>query len=324
MGYGQDSKIGLAFQTSWGTAADTSSLYNIPFISESVTPERPELIGQNNFGRFDEGIGEAGPQNVGGTIQGEAQSRALGVFLKALCGSATTTQVLLDVNTHKFTPMTADFDVNVTGIPMTYYKNVADGASAYFYKDLIGTALELSLSNGEFLMMNMTFTGGGVGMIASLAVTDDLSERFTWDVTSIQLGGAANTEFSDLTITIDEQASVRHTLRTSRDPSRVKRDDKRQVRVSGTLLYNDPGEYNSYFLANSYQALTINLKESAVEIQSGYYDEVLIEIPRFKYLAYPIPLETGELQVSFEGKADYHAGSGHSIAITVQNTQANY
>lgn len=322
MPYGSNAKIGLAVQNSWGTAASVNSLFSVPFIDEDITPDRPELIGQNNFGRFDEGAAYPGPENVGGTISGEAQSRVLGLYFKALFGDADTTVSSLSLRTRTWTPRQSDFDVNASGVPMTFHANLDDGGQALQYHNLVLTGLELAATAGEFYTYNANFTGGNVGKVNSVAIDVDDTSRFTWDVTSLQLGGAANTLFSSFNLSINENASAKWNLKTDRNPDRVKRDSKRTIRVSGTLRFDDQTEYD-HFISNSAQQLVIHLK-GQTEIQSGYYDELTIDIPKFVYLSYPIPLSQGETEVSFDGKADYHAGSGTAIAVTLQNTQANY
>jgi hypothetical protein len=323
MPYGQDAVLGLAFQNSHGTVAAVGSMYPMPFLSESLTPTYPELISQNMEGRFDEGEGYSGPRNVGGTISLEAQPITLGVLLKALMG-APTTVTSTSHYTHTFKPRTSDFDVNVIANPLTAYKNLADGGQVPLYRDLVATRMELSVANGEFLTANVDITGGVVETKTTSAdIGTAVGKKWTWDVTSLELGGSANTDFADLTVTIDEQASPRWVLQTSRDPARVKRDAKRQVRVAGTVRFSDQTEYD-LFLAQTTQQLKMTMT-GTVEIQSGYYDVLGIDIPAFKYLAYPVEFsDSSELQVSFEGKADYHTGSATSIAITLVNTQASF
>ncbi len=328
MPYGQDSVMGIAFQTSHGTPVTAiSSFYPLPFLSENITPQYPELLVSNMEGRFDEGTAHSGPRQVAGTITQEALPVPLGVMLKAICGTPTSIVTSADLRTHIFTPMTADFDVNATAIPLTIYKNLADGGQVPIYSDLIATRLELSIANGEFLTAAINLAGG---IISDKITSDDIGvadigKEWTWDVTSVELGSSANLDFADLSIIQDEQATPRWVLKTSRDPARVKRDAKRQIRVNGTVQFQDQTEYD-IFLAGTLQALKVTMRASAATaIQSGYYDTLKISIPAFKYLTYPVEFsDPSELLIGFEGKAEFHTGSGHSIQYTVINTQANF
>jgi len=328
MPYGQDARVGLGFQNSHGTAVtDIGSFYRMPFLSESITPENPELLSLNMEGRYDEGEAYVGARNVGGTIANEAQPVTVGVLLKAMFGDPVTVSnsvALGEFWAHTFNPRTADFDVNVINQPMTMHKNLADGGQVPVYQDLVATRLEMGVANGEFLMANVNFTGGVVG---AKQTSDTLAaatgKKWTWDVTSIQLGGAANTEFANLTIIVDEQASPRWTLQTQQDPARVKRDGRRQVRVNGTVRFLDQTEYD-IFLANTTQALRITMT-GTTEIRSGFFDVLDVVVPSFKYLTYPVEFpDPAELQITFEGKAEYHVGSATAIEFTLTNTQNNF
>ena len=197
MPYGQDAVLGVAFQTSHGTVvSDTSSFYPMPFLSEALTPQYPELLSENMEGQFDEGEAYSGARNVGGTLSFEAQPVSIGVALKALCGTATVVNSN-NIYTHTYKPRTSDFDVNVTGQPITVYKNLADGGTVPIYYDMVATRLQMTCNNGEFLTVDLDLTGGVVGTkINSANIGTAVGKKWTWDVTSIQLGGAANTDFA--------------------------------------------------------------------------------------------------------------------------------
>jgi len=327
MPYGQNAKVGLAFQSSHGVAVtDIGSFYTMPFLSESVTPDVPELLSLNMEGRFDEGEAYSGARNVGGTISNESQPETLGFMLKAICGSGTTALNSVAAGafwTHTFKPRTSDFDVNVIGQPITMHKNLADGGQVPVYPDLVATRLEIAIANGEFLTAALALTGGVVGAkVASQSLTAAVGKKWTWDVTSIELGGASNTEFANVTVIVDEQSTPRWTLKTTKDPSRVKRDAKRQIRINGTVKFTDQTEYD-LFLASTSQEFKLTMT-GAVEIRSGYYDVFGVDVPAFKYLAYPVEFtDPAELMVAFSGKADYHAGSGTAIEFTLTNTREN-
>jgi hypothetical protein len=95
------------------------------------------------------------------------------------------------------------------------------------------------------------------------------------------------------------------------------------VRVNGSVRFSDQTEYDK-FLAQTTQELKLTMT-GTVPIQSGYYDVLGFDIPAFKYLAYPVEFaDASELEVSFEGKADYHVGSATSIAVTLVNTKAAF
>lgn len=323
MPYGQNAKLAIAFQNSRGTIADASSLFLMPFLSESFTPQYPELLSENMEGRFDEGEAYSGPRQVAGTLVAESQPITVGVTLKALMGDPTTVQSS-GIYTHTFKPRTADFSPDEISVPLTVHKNLADSGQVPLYGDLVAVRGEFGIVNGEFLRHTLDCVGGNVyAKTTSIALAEAVGRKWTWDVTSVELGGTANTDLDDLTISIDEQSSPRWTVKTSQDPDRVKRDGRRQIRVSGTVKFTDQTEYD-LFLAGTVQPLIATMT-GPTEIQSGYYDVFKIDIPSFKYLTYPVEFaDPSELKVQFEGKAEYNVGSACSIAITLVNTHAAY
>lgn len=323
MPYGQDAKLALAFQNSRGTAANISSAFLIPFLSESIQPNVPELLSNNMEGRYDEGEAYAGARQVNGTIVSESQPITAGVFLKALMGNPTTV-TSGSVRTHTFKPRTADFSPDEVNVPMTCWKNMADASSMLVYRDLVAVRGQFSVNNGEFLQMTLDALGGVIGdKVSSASLGSAVGKKWTWDVTSTEVGGAASSLIQTLNLSIDEQASPRWALKTSKDPDRVKRDGRRMIRISGTMKYTNQSEYDK-FLALTTQALRVTLT-GPTEIQSGFFEKLVITVPAFKYLAYPMGFpDASEKLVAFEGKAEFHTGSDTSIAITLVNTLAAY
>lgn len=323
MPYGQDAKLAIAFQNSRGTVANQDSMYLIPFLSESIIPQNPELLSNNMEGRFDEGEAYVGPRQVGGTVVSEAQPITLGVFITALMGAPASVQSD-DIYTHTWNPRASDFSPHDVTNPLTVDKNMADGGQVLVHKDLCATRAEFSCRNSEFVQMAIDLMGGNPdSKVNSADLGTAVGKKWTWDVASVEIDGSANATMDEFNLIIDEQASPRWTLRTSQYPHRVKRDGRRQVRLNGAIQFEDQTEYDK-FMANSAQALSITFT-GPTEIQSGYYDVFQVAVPAFKYLTYPATFEDeAELIVRFEGKADYHQGSGTSVALIVTNTQAAY
>jgi hypothetical protein len=319
MPYGQNASIGIAMQNSFGTAAAVGSIHQIPLLNEDVGLSQEELISQNLNGRFDEGDAYSGPRQYGGTLEAEAQPKALGALLTAVINDPVQTQVQSFVQSYVFTPRTGDFDRNIPNRPVTYYKWLAEATSAQLFYDLAGSRLELQQSQGGFLLARVSFVGGKRSAVASQALTLDSSRRWPWNTASLSLNGTAVTDFTDITITHDEGLEARWTLDGSRDANRVKRSASRTVRIAGTLIFESPAELNN-FVNETSQPMVLTFRGTTA-IQSGYFDQLEISMPAFKWLDYkPVVRGPGEVEVNFTGKADYHAGSGHSVRYTLQNT----
>lgn len=323
MPYGQDSQISIAFQNSFGTAANVASLFQIPFLSEDVGLEKPELISQNLNSRYDEGDAYAGPRQVAGTLEAEAQPIALGMILGAAI-NAPVSALVSSITLHTFTPRTSDFDVNVANNPMSYYKWLADPGSAQYFIDCIAGMVELSVTNGELLTVRTEFMGGKRTIVSSDSFTLDEGRRWSWDVTSVSIGAAANADMRDFTFTFDEGLEPIWTLDGSLDAGRVKRVSPRTVRLNGTMVFEDQTELTA-FVAETIREVIITMTGTVETGDTGENDELVITIPSFKYLEFKPPIPgPGIIEVPFVGKGEYNSGSGNSVEITLQNTQQTY
>jgi hypothetical protein len=323
MPYGQNATIGIAFQNSFGTPAAVGSLHHMPLLNEDISFTQEELISQNLNGRFDEGDAYSGPRGAPGQIEAEAQPRALGALLKAVVNEPITTTVASFVRQHVYNPRTTDWDRNGPNRPVSYYKHLADSNSAQMFYDLFGARMELQQVAGGFLIVRVGLVGGKRTTVASTGIPIDSTRRWPWNTASLSLSGVRNTDFTDLTITHDEGVEARHTLDGQLFPNRVKRATPRTIRVGGTVIFENQEELDK-FVNEVEQPFSVTFR-GTTEIQSGYFDTFTIEMPRFKYLAYPTNVGgPGELEVAFQGKADYHPGSGQSVRYILTNTHTAY
>lgn len=318
MPYGQNAGLALVFQNSFGTAGSVNSLHQIPLLNEDLGLDQDELISQNLNGRFDEGDAYSGRRRYGGGIEAEAQPQALGALITSVVNDPTQTDSGASLATFDWEPRTGDFDATIPQRPISFYKYLVDGGSAQLFYDLVGSRLELSVTEGGFMLVRPSYLGGKTSAVASQSLTLDSTPRLPWNTTSLSLGGAANADFRSITITHDEQLEERFTLDGTLTTNRVKRNAARTIRVAGTLIFENQDELDN-FKAEATQRFVLSLK-SATEVQSGYPYGLEIIIPSFKWLQFPVNIQgPGEIEVNFQAKGEYNAGSGTSIHYTLYN-----
>lgn len=321
--YGQTATLGLALQNSWGTP-NVSSLFWIPFISESIALDIPALVSQANVGNFDEGEHNEGPRTAGGDLGFEAQSIPLGAVLAAFFGTPTSTkESSADVYNHLFVPASGDYDTQYSaGHPCTIIKN-RDVGSADRFSDMNAATLEMSINNGEFLMATVGFVGGHFQQVAKVTPSLPTGRRWTWDQTSVGLGGSGNSKVTQLSIKMDQAIEPQHTLNGSSYPDRIKRTGFRKTEITGTIKFDDQDEYQD-FLNQTEQELTVNLVGKTA-ISSGYYDAILFQVPLFRFTEFkPNAGGPGQIEVSFTSKGVYSQDSGATLQVTLTNTQTAY
>lgn len=320
MAYGQNSNIGISFQNSYGTSL-TNSVYWMPHVSDGLGLNIEQLTSESMRGINDPGDSYAGKKTVDGDLEIEFQPIPAGVLLQGLMG-APSTVTSGAYYTHTFNPRSSDFDDKCAGHPITYHQYFDIGSANLLY-DLNVSGMEIGIAAGELLKMTASFVGGQHTQVANISATYPVDKHFSWDVGSVSIDGVSKTEIIDLTVTIDDALEAMHTLNGSKYPARIKRTGFRSIEVSGTLKFDDQVEYQNFLAQNEYR-LVASFR-GTTEVQSGYYEELIIDIPSLRYSEIkPSAGGVGEMDIGFTGMAKYNAGSGTAITITLANTQAAY
>jgi len=165
--------------------------------------------------------------------------------------------------------------------------------------------------------------GGTYARTAEQTPSFKTGKRFTFNTASFSFGNAATDEVLTMTVAIDNMIEAKHSFNNSFYPSRIKRTGSRVVNINGTVRYDSVTNKNNYlgFTQDSFEmAFT-----GTTEIQSGYYDQLVIHAPSLLLLEHgDVAGGPGEIEASVSGKAKYHVGSGTALTVTLVNTRAAY
>ena len=315
MSYGNNSKLGISFQNSYGTMLQ-NSVYWIPKLSESINITKPPLIEGNIRGVFDEGNHYEGPNTIGGSIEAEASAIPLGVMLKCVLGQPSTV-VSGSLYTHTFKPRTSDWDNSCANIPVTIEKYLDAGSSDIFY-DMTGSALSMTYAHGEFMKVAVDFVGGKHSQQSDTAEAYPSTSLWCWDTTSVSIGGSAKSEIVSMSLKLSENLEAQGTLNNSKYPSRIKRTGFRTLEISGTLKFDNAEEYQAY-LDLSERPLIIH-SEGTTAVQSGYNESVTLTVPLLKHTDFkPAQSGPGEIEVSFTSKGIYSVSSATAMQVELRN-----
>lgn len=321
MGYGQNGTLAINFQNSFNGPI-VSSNYFIPILSESVVVKKEPLISGDMRGIYDEGDTYEGKNSVEGDIEFEPDNTTLGVFCRAAFGSAAVV-TSDDLQTHTFKPRTVDFDRFSAETPLTIIKDLDVAGSDQIFYNCCVSALEFSVANGEFLKVKATIMGGRYTQQDTAAAAYSTDNKWTWDVTSFQLGGSGIPDLQNVTITLDEVLGNKFSMDGTKTPSHTKREGFRVVSVAGTILFSDQDEYQK-FIAQSEQGMELYMS-TGIEVQSGYAESIKFVAPALRYNTFEPTLNgAGLTEVGFEGSLKYHAGSATAIELTLVNTHTAY
>lgn len=321
MSYGQDGRVAISFQNSYGTA-NVASLHHMEPISESVNLSIAQLTQKGLHGIYDMGGAQAGIKTVAGDLIVEAKANQLGVMLAAT-NAAPTTVTSSALYTHTFKPRQSDAQALCAERPFTYLKYLGDTGSAHEYYDMNANTLELSISNGEMLTSKISMVGGSFARVAAVSATYSESNPLDWSVSSVSLSGSGVTNVRALTITQDNKLATKHMVTSGSYPNRIKRTDFRSITVGGTLVFDDQTSANM-FITQSEQRLAVFMKGTSL-VQSGYYESLLIDIPSLRFTEHPISIGgPGEIEVGFKADAKYNVGSATAIAYTIACGKAGF
>lgn len=330
MPYGAQIKFGIARQTNVGSGNAVTvptSFHHIPLVSHDIGLEKQEVISQNLNGTFEQGAVFDGVANVAGTIEFDALPKALGAVLVAAIGAPIST-TSASLRTLEFLPRT--LDINSGGLvnePFTIYAQFTDASSAEHYFDAQVGQLEFQISQGQLLRTRATVVGGqraatGIGSLNLTLDTADLAAGFLWDVASISLGAGVAQNFSELTISLNENIEPLYTINGSLLPYKYTRSGFREVTVQGTLLFDSRSLYND-FIGSTQRRLVVTARNTRTTIQSGYYPTLTLDVPQMKITAMkPSVSGPGEVSVPFTARGVRDPSSNYTFKATLITTYA--
>jgi hypothetical protein len=326
--YGAQIKLGIARQAaanSWVTLA--TSFHGIALTAETLGIEQAEVISQNLTGSFQQGASYQGTTKINGTLSFEVTPRNLGIILAAAVDGTPTVVTSASVTKYTFIPNTIDFSPTLINNPFTVYKQFSDSSSAELYYDTQWGQLDLTFSQGQFLKGQATMVGGtrlptGIGSLSVLPAGSDVGRLFPWNVASVSYGGAAISQASDITVSLNLNIDGLYGLNASLAPIKFTRTGFQEVTVNGTFYMNDRSMLNN-FVTNTQQQLLITSVNTVAAIQSGYYDTLLIDIPQLKITAFkPGASGPGEVSVKFTGRGLLDPTSNYTIQYVQTNSYA--
>jgi hypothetical protein len=326
LSYGAQVKFGLARQASAGTAVtDATSFHGIAFTGESVGLEAQELISENLIGRFEQGAAYSGPRNVAGTIDMELTPRNLGAALASAVNHSPASVTSASIRTLTFLPNTADFSSFLCKAPWTVYKQFSDANSAEHFYDCQFGQLAFQFGAGAFLRGTLTCVGGtrtatGVGSLAVTPDAADVGRLYPWNVSSVSYGGSGVSNFSEITVSLNENIEPIQALNASLAPFKFTRSGFREVTVNGTFFMTDRTMLNN-FAAETQARLLITAINTVAAIQSGYFNTFTIDVPQLKITEFkPAANGPGEVAVSFTGRGVLDPSSSYAVQFTLTTT----
>jgi len=317
MAYGMSGFIGLAKETTWGTAVAASDYFDAMSENLSLAIDRFDIT--NIINRFAEPDDVAGVQRISGDISFAADPISIGYFLRSVTGTMSGSVVLSGfLFQNDFTFTTTDFAADCPVPPYTF-EVFRDVTSSHQYAGGVVNRLALAIQPNQDLRATAGILAKSASVITKTAASFPGSPviPFAFDTASIQIGGAATALIEGMTVTLDNQLDGIPLLNNSAVIGKIRRRGFQMARVSGTLAFENVTEYQN-FINQTEQVLKLNL------FRANSFG-LLVDIPRFVYTTFPVSMPGRErLTIGFDGIARYHAGSAQAIKIGLTTTKSNY
>ena len=308
-GYGQIGHIGFAGESTWGTPVAVGSGDFLEALSESVTMEIERFDVKNIVGRYAEPDDVAGLRRIAGEITVPAHPLQLGYFLRGAFGKQAVATTVLSgfLWNDQFLPATAEDGTN-NPLPPWTLEIFRDVTSAHRYAGVQFGKLTLAVEPNQDLRVTAGLLAKTTSVIAKSTPTYPGTgpSPFTWDTTSVQVGGAAVDYVEALSVDFDNQVEGIPVLNNATEIARVRRSGPQLVRVSGTLGFENLTEYNRFLNQTEVELIATWTKADSFAL--------LVRVPRLVYTAFPLGLSGRErMTVGFEGLGRYKVASSYAI-----------
>lgn len=309
--------FGMAKEAVWGTAIAATDYMEI--MSEALNTTIDRFDTKNIYAGFYEADDYAGARRNGGSIVTAAHPVLMGHLLRAAFNNNSVTTILSGfLYTNAFTSCKSEFADGVPRQPYTL-EIFRDVTSSVQYAGAILSKMTMALAPNQDLRITAEFLAKARLLIAKTTPTFVTSPQFpfTFDSASISIDGVASARFEAFTLSIDNQLEGILALNASNEIARIRASNPQQIRISGTLDFNDVAEQQD-FINQTERAMRLNLTR-------GNSFNLLIDAPKFVYTAHAANMSgRGRTTATFEGKARYLPSSNLAIAMYLTTTRSNY
>lgn len=309
--------IGLAKETTWGTAVAATDYFEA--LSEGITSVPDRFETKNIVGNMYEPDDVTGIIRSSGDVTLPTHPTPLGHFIMGTLGNNSGSVVLSGfLFKNEFTVKTSDTS-SLHPLPAYTFEVFRDIGSAQQFdgvqisqlqlavqpnQDLRATASVIAKASRNLAKTTPSFPGSPVGV-------------FTFDTCSVSLGGTGVSIIEALTVTINNQLEGLAALNNSTSIARIKRSGPPQIRVAGTIALEDIIEYQKLINQTEF-ALVVSLTKA-----NSF--ALVIDVPRLVYTGFPLGMGgRGRQTVSFAATGRYHTGSSSAIKISLTNTKSDY
>lgn len=324
MRFGALTHVGLGKETTFGTPVAASDY--IQFASEGITEEIEQVISQSLNNTVDEPPTFEGLHSIAGELSFEVFPNVLGHILRSALGAPATTQPDATNNPtvyeHIFTPVQDNFST-VCALPPYTLEVHRDLEQAFQYAGAVVNDLSFNFGTDTKIMQgSASIIAKALALISATTPSFETNDPFLWHQSSITIDGASNNDLQTLDFAINNSLEGRATLNGSKTVSRIRRNGRRTFPVNFTYDISDLTEFNKFRNQNE---IPVKIELTGASISGTYNHKLTIDIPKFRYTAFPINVGGAEtITAQVNGVAKYDKAVGYGMKVTLVNTEASY
>jgi hypothetical protein len=307
--------IGLAPESSGGVAVSPTVF--IQALSEGVEGsfDRYELY--NIIGRLAPADDRAGVMRVEGDIVAPFNPIWGGHIAKNAFGAGSVSTLGAGLFRHSWKSPAASFWDSRYALPPYTYEIFRDVGSAQQYDGCQTNELELSLGPNAVLQARQALIATSWRNKAAVTPSFSIVDPFDFDSCSFSVGGVANADIEQFSITFNNQLEGIPTLSLRDTVYKIRRSGAPTMEFSMTIGFEDITQLEA-FRAQSETSLSFN-----VTAPNSYATR--FDLPRIVYTAFPTGMGGGGRQMAeITGVARFHQASGTAFELAMTTTVGSY
>lgn len=326
-GIGKLFQIGIAKETTRGTAKTSATYW--PAFSDMAPEEKFEnAVDTQAYGVIEDNASQTRTKNwMEGSINAPVTDQSFPLLLLSLFGTDTVT-------THSGESAVYDHAITVgqnsQHQSLTYF--VHDPLSGQDYSHALGvvTKMDIEYALKDFVKYSASIMGQQGATQSTFTPSQSAENRFvpqylTFKVASnlSGLGAASPIALRSLKITIDENIESQDVLGNPAPADFLNKEFK----IEGTLeaIWQNESDFKANAIANTPQAMRLDLINSGVTIGSATHPEIKIDLAKVYFTDFSRPIKTKDLVYqTLKFKAAYSISDAQMAKITCTNTVASY
>lgn len=323
---GRQIQFGIAKESTRGTAAASATFW-VPTSDASLDEKKELIFNEQSIGVLeDTAAADIGKQFVEGSFKAPIGSKHFGMLLYAMLGGLNTAANADGSGTIKDHTFTVAQSIQPQALTL-----FMDDPGAQDYKYALGslTQLEITYERGEYVTYSATFKAKkGATATNTPAITSE--ERFTHKHVTFKvasnlagLGAASPIAIKSLSLTFKRNTEDDDVLGAVEPVDFL----SKQFTCEGKLeaMWQNESDFKTAFMANTAQALRIDLVNTDVVIGTSANARLKIDLAKVYWTELTKPIQiNGLVMQSLSFKATYSSTDTSMVSAVLTNAQASY